>query len=55
MNANLRNFALWVIIVLLLLALFTLFQNPGQRDHLAGHLLLAAAERGRRRAACATS
>src|ERR1700736_5865185 len=31
MNANLRNFALWVIIVLLLLALFTLLQNPGQR------------------------
>ncbi len=31
MNANLRNFALWAIIVLLLLALFTLFQNPGQR------------------------
>src|ERR1700757_4603033 len=31
MNANLRNFALWVIIVLLLLALFTLFQNPGPR------------------------
>src|SRR5467141_2531702 len=31
MNANLRNFALWVIIVLLLLALFTLFPNPGQR------------------------
>ena len=31
MNANLRNFALWVIIVLLLLALFTLFQNPGSR------------------------
>src|SRR5579863_1641137 len=31
MNANLRNFALWVIIVLLLLALFTLFQKPGQR------------------------
>src|ERR1700761_3165562 len=29
MNANLRHFALWVIIVLLLLALFTLFQNPG--------------------------
>jgi len=27
MNANLRNFALWVIIVLLLLALFTLFQT----------------------------
>ena len=30
MNAHLRNFALWVIIILLLLALFTLFQNPGQ-------------------------
>jgi cell division protease FtsH len=30
-GANLRNFALWVIIVLLLLALFTLFQNPGHR------------------------
>ncbi len=32
MNANLRNLALWVIIVLLLLALFTLFQNPGTRQ-----------------------
>src|SRR5262245_27415850 len=32
MNANLRNFALWVIIVLLLLALFTLFQNPDQHS-----------------------
>jgi cell division protease FtsH len=32
MNANLRNFALWVIIVLLLLALFTLFQNPSARS-----------------------
>jgi cell division protease FtsH len=32
MNTNLRNFALWVIIVLLLLALFTLFQNPSQRQ-----------------------
>jgi cell division protease FtsH len=32
MNANLRNFALWVIIVLLVLALFTLFQSPGQRQ-----------------------
>jgi cell division protease FtsH len=29
---NLRSFALWVIIVLLLLALFTLFQNPSQRN-----------------------
>ncbi|MBB6308802.1 ATP-dependent zinc metalloprotease FtsH [Xanthobacter tagetidis] len=33
MNANLRNFALWVIIVLLLLALFSLFQSPGQRTN----------------------
>src|SRR3712207_824751 len=32
MNANLRNFALWGIIVLVLLALFTLFQNPNQRS-----------------------
>ncbi|MFG1347944.1 ATP-dependent zinc metalloprotease FtsH [Xanthobacter autotrophicus DSM 431] len=33
MNANLRNFALWVIIVLLLLALFSLFNSPGQRSN----------------------
>ncbi len=32
MNANFRNFALWVIIGLLLIALFNLFQNPGQRS-----------------------
>ena len=32
MNANLRNFALWVIIVLLLLALFSLF--PVSYTHL---------------------
>jgi cell division protease FtsH len=32
MNAKLRYFALGVIIVLLLLALFTLFQNPGQQS-----------------------
>jgi cell division protease FtsH len=32
MNVNLRNFAIWVIIVFLLLALFTLFQNPTQRS-----------------------
>ncbi len=31
MNANFRNFALWVIIGLLLIALFQLFQSPGQR------------------------
>ena len=28
---DIRNLALWVIIVLLLLALFTLFQNPSER------------------------
>jgi cell division protease FtsH len=32
MNAKPRHFALGVIIVLLLLALFTVFQNPGQRS-----------------------
>jgi cell division protease FtsH len=32
MIANLRYFALGVILILLLLALFTLFQNPGQRS-----------------------
>lgn len=31
MSGNLRNFALWVVIVLLLLALFALFENPGQQ------------------------
>ncbi len=31
MNPNLRNFALWVIIVLLVVALVMLFQKPGQR------------------------
>ena len=44
MNANLRNFALWVIIVLLLLALFTVFQNPGQPVGDPGYLVLATAE-----------
>ncbi len=32
MNPNYRNFALWVIIVMLLLALFTMFQSPSQRS-----------------------
>ena len=54
MNANLRNFALWVIIVLLLLALFTLFQNPGSaptsQDISFSQLLPRSI-----RAACATS
>ena len=31
MNPNFRNFALWVIIFLLVLALVTLFQSPGQK------------------------
>jgi cell division protease FtsH len=31
MNPNVRTFALWAIIFVLVLALFTLFQNPGQR------------------------
>ena len=29
MNQNFRNFALWAVILLLLVALFNLFQNPG--------------------------
>ena len=32
MNAKLRHFAFWVVIILLLLALFTIFQNRGQRS-----------------------
>jgi len=32
MNSNFRNFAIWVIIGLLLIALFNLFQNPGHRS-----------------------
>src|SRR5690349_73249 len=50
MNANLRNFALWVIIVLLLLALFTLFQNPGQRtqsQEISFSQLLSEVDQGR--------
>src|SRR6202011_1147949 len=31
MNPNFRNFALWVIVILLVVALVMLFQNPGQR------------------------
>src|ERR1700724_737031 len=52
MNANLRNFALWVIIVLLLLALFTLFQNPGQRttsQDISFSQLLSDVDQGRGR------
>ncbi len=50
MNANLRNFALWVIIVLLLLALFSLFQNPGQRaasNDITFSQLLAEVDQGK--------
>ncbi|WP_137043526.1 ATP-dependent zinc metalloprotease FtsH [Pseudolabrys sp. FHR47] len=50
MNANLRNFALWVIIVLLLLALFTLFQNPSQRtsaQDISFSQLLSEVDQGR--------
>ncbi len=32
MNSNFRNFAIWVIIGLLLIALFNLFQNPSPRS-----------------------
>ena len=32
MNSNLRNLALWVVILLLLIALFQLFQNPSQQS-----------------------
>ncbi len=31
MNSNFRNFAIWVIIALLLIALFNMFQNPSKR------------------------
>ena len=58
MNANLRNFALWVIIVLLLLALFTLFQNPGQRtssQDISFSRLLSEVDAGRADAGFETS
>ena len=32
MNPTIRNFALWVVIAVLLMALFTVFQNSGQRQ-----------------------
>jgi len=49
MNPNFRNFALWVIIFLLVLALVTLFQSPGQRsggNEIAYSQLLNDAEAG---------
>ena len=50
MNPNFRNFALWVIIFLLVLALVTLFQNPGHRGaggDIAYSQLLTDADNGR--------
>ncbi len=50
MNSNFRNFALWVIIFLLVLALVTLFQNPGQRSggsEIAYSQLLSEVDAGR--------
>lgn len=50
MNPNFRNFALWVIIFLLVLALVTLFQNPGHRaggGDIAYSQLLNEADSGR--------
>src|SRR5215471_10474473 len=50
MNANLRNFALWVIIVLLLLALFQLFQAQSPRtqsQEISFSQLLSEVDQGR--------
>ena len=50
MNPNFRNFALWVVIFLLVLALVTLFQSPGQRGaggDITYSQLLNEAEAGR--------
>jgi len=50
MNPNFRNFALWVIIFLLVLALVTLFQSPDQRTagrDIAYSQLLTDADAGR--------
>jgi len=54
MKFRLRNLVLWVIIVLLLLALFTLFQNPAPRSVAPGitfSQLLNDADEGKVRAA----
>jgi cell division protease FtsH len=50
MSAQLRNFALWVFVILLLLALLTLFQNPDRRTtapEISFSQLLAAVDQGR--------
>ncbi len=49
MNPNFRNFALWVIIFLLVLALVTLFQSPAQKTPSSEITVQPAADRGRRR------
>jgi cell division protease FtsH len=50
MNSNFRNFAIWVIIALLLVALFNLFQNnasgPGRAGEIPYSKLLAEVEAG---------
>lgn len=50
MNPNFRNFALWVVIFLLVIALVTLFNNPGQRTSsldMSYSTLLQEAQAGR--------
>lgn len=50
MNPNFRNFALWVVIFLLVLALVTLFQSPSQRastNEIPYSQLINEAEAGR--------
>ena len=38
MNSNFRNFAIWVIIILLLVALFNLFKNPSSDGRRANEI-----------------
>ena len=38
MNSNFRNFAIWVIIILLLVALFNLFKKPGADERQANEV-----------------
>ena len=53
MNPNFRNFALWIIIILLVVAAVMLFQNPGQRvpsQDIAFSQLLTEVDQGHVRA-----
>jgi hypothetical protein len=43
MNQNFRNFALWAVILLLLVALFNLFQNPAGQSALPRSLTRSSA------------